>query len=74
MSAKLFFHHRAIAHYIYLLDLLQNRVSAEGDDGHKSLFAERVALVEDKIANAVIDRLALDGVDVLYDVRMVTNY
>ena len=71
---NLFFHHRTIPHYLHLLDFLQNSVFSERDYRHQSLPAERIALVEYEIADAVIDRLAVDGVDVLNDVGMMSNY
>ena len=52
---------------------MQNRVFPECDYWHQRLPAERILLVEDEIADAVIDCLALDRVDVLNDVWMMTN-
>ena len=72
--AKLFFYPRTISDNLHFLDFLQNSVFSERDYRHQSLPAERIALVEYKIANAVIDRLAVNGVDVLNDVGMVSNY
>ena len=71
---KLFFYPRAITDNLNLLDFLQNSVFSKRDYRHKRLSAERVALVEYEIADAVIDRLAVNGVDVLNDVGMMSNY
>ena len=52
---------------------MQNSVFSEGDYWHQRLTTERVLLVEDEIADAVIDGLAKDGVDVLDYVGMVSD-
>ena len=72
--AKLFFYLRTISDNLHFLDFLQNSVSAKRDYRHKSLPAKRVALVEYEIAYAVIDSLAVNGVDVLNNMGMMSNY
>ena len=64
----------AIAHNINFKYLVYNCIFSERYHRHQCFFAERVALVEYEIADAVIDSLAVDGVDVLNDMGMVSNY